>query len=54
MASTGRSYERLRKSIPLSNVWGQLDDIPGLVAFPSSDDARFMTGQVVSISGGLT
>jgi 2-hydroxycyclohexanecarboxyl-CoA dehydrogenase len=46
-------YERLRKSIPLKRL-GQPDDIPGLVAFLSSDDARFMTGQVVSISGGLT
>jgi 2-hydroxycyclohexanecarboxyl-CoA dehydrogenase len=46
-------YDRLRKSIPLKRL-GQPDDIPGLVAFLSSDDASFMTGQVVSISGGLT
>ena len=38
-------YERLRKSIPLKRL-GQPDDIPGLVAFLSSDDADFMTGQV--------
>lgn len=46
-------YDRLQKSIPLKRL-GQPEDIPGLVAFLSSDDANFMTGQVVSISGGLT
>jgi 2-hydroxycyclohexanecarboxyl-CoA dehydrogenase len=33
---------------------GQPDDIPGLIAFLASDDANFMTGQVISVSGGLT
>jgi 2-hydroxycyclohexanecarboxyl-CoA dehydrogenase len=46
-------YEGLKRSIPLKRL-GQPDDIPGLVAFLSSDDANFMTGQVISVSGGLT
>src|SRR5207253_2191075 len=46
-------YDGLKRAIPLKRL-GQPDDIPGLVAFLSSDDANFMTGQVISISGGLT
>ena len=46
-------YDGLRRSIPLKRL-GQPDDIPGLIAFLSSDDANFMTGQVISVSGGLT
>jgi 2-hydroxycyclohexanecarboxyl-CoA dehydrogenase len=33
---------------------GKVDDLPGAVAFLASDDADFITGQVISISGGLT
>ena len=29
-------------------------DIPGIVAFLASDEAAFITGQVISVSGGLT
>jgi len=33
---------------------GQPDDYPGIVCFLLSDDASFITGQTVSVSGGLT
>jgi 2-hydroxycyclohexanecarboxyl-CoA dehydrogenase len=33
---------------------GEPGDIAGTVAFLASDDAAFITGQVISISGGLT
>ncbi|OKO83063.1 glucose 1-dehydrogenase [Bradyrhizobium sp. AS23.2] len=46
-------YDGLKRAIPLKRL-GQPDDIPGLIAFLSSDDAGFITGQVVSVSGGLT
>jgi len=46
-------YEGLKRAIPLKRL-GQPDDLPGLIAFLSSDDANFVTGQVVSVSGGLT
>jgi NAD(P)-dependent dehydrogenase (short-subunit alcohol dehydrogenase family) len=32
----------------------QPDDIPGIVAFLASDDAVFITGLVISVSGRLT
>ncbi|USX06739.1 glucose 1-dehydrogenase [Paraburkholderia fungorum] len=46
-------YEGLKRAIPLKRL-GQPDDIPGAVAFLASDDANFITGQVISVSGGLT
>lgn len=46
-------YEGLKRAIPLKRL-GQPDDLSGIVAFLTSDDAEFMTGQVVSVSGGLT
>lgn len=46
-------YEGLKRSIPLKRL-GQPEDMPGLIAFLSSDDANYMTGQVISVSGGLT
>ena len=46
-------YDALVRAIPMKRV-GQPDDIPGNVAFLASDDAGFITGQVISVSGGLT
>jgi len=46
-------YEGLKRAIPLKRL-GQPEDIPGIVAFLASDDANFITGQVISVSGGLT
>ncbi len=46
-------YDGLKRAIPLKRL-GQPEDIPGAVAFLSSDDANFITGQIISVSGGLT
>jgi 2-hydroxycyclohexanecarboxyl-CoA dehydrogenase len=46
-------YDALVRAIPMKRV-GQPDDIPGMVAFLASDEAGFITGQVISVSGGLT
>lgn len=41
------------RAIPLGRI-GQPDDLPGAIAFFASDDAAYVTGQVLSVSGGLT
>jgi 2-hydroxycyclohexanecarboxyl-CoA dehydrogenase len=46
-------YDALVRAIPMKRV-GQPDDIPGIVAFLASSEAAFITGQVISVSGGLT
>ncbi len=43
----------LTRAIPMKRI-GQPDDYPGIVAFLASDDAAFITGQTISVSGGLT
>jgi 2-hydroxycyclohexanecarboxyl-CoA dehydrogenase len=45
--------ESLKRGIPLGRL-GEPDDIAGAVAFMISDDAGFITGQTLSVSGGLT
>ncbi|MFO1328024.1 MAG: 2-hydroxycyclohexanecarboxyl-CoA dehydrogenase [Rubrivivax sp.] len=45
--------EAFTRSIPLGRI-GQPDDLPGAVLFFASADAAFVTGQVLSVSGGLT
>ena len=45
--------EAFTRSIPLGRI-GQPDDLPGAVLFFAGDDASFITGQVLSLSGGLT
>lgn len=46
-------YDAMKRAIPMKRL-GQSEDIPGIVAFLVSDDASFITGQVISVSGGLT
>lgn len=45
--------EAFRRSIPLGRI-GRPDDLPGAILFFASDDAGYVTGQVLSVSGGLT
>jgi 2-hydroxycyclohexanecarboxyl-CoA dehydrogenase len=56
-AGEGERGERMRaalvNAIPMKRV-GQPEDIPGAVCFLASDDAAFITGQTLSVSGGLT
>lgn len=45
--------EAFRNAVPMRRL-GRPEDYPGLVAFLASSDSDYMTGQVISISGGLT
>ena len=56
-AGEGESGAKLRnaleKAIPFGRL-GQPQDVVGAVCFLASEDADFITGQVLSVSGGLT
>ncbi len=45
--------DALARAIPLRRL-GRPDDYAGMIAFLLSDDAGYMTGQTISVSGGLT
>ena len=45
--------DALVRAIPMKRV-GQPEDMPGIVCFLASDEASYITGQVISVSGGLT
>jgi 2-hydroxycyclohexanecarboxyl-CoA dehydrogenase len=51
--SGGKLADSLARAIPLRRL-GTPDDYPGTIAFLLSDDAGFITGQTISVSGGLT
>lgn len=40
------------KAIPLGRM-GEPEDVAGVIAFLLSDDARYMTGQAINVTGGL-
>jgi 2-hydroxycyclohexanecarboxyl-CoA dehydrogenase len=45
--------EAVAKMIPMKRI-GTPEDVADVVAFFVSEDARYITGQVLSIDGGLT
>lgn len=48
-----RVREALKRAIPMRRL-GEPEDVAGIVAFLASDDANYITGQTISVSGGLT
>jgi 2-hydroxycyclohexanecarboxyl-CoA dehydrogenase len=44
--------DAMRRSAPLRRL-GQPDDIAACIAYLASDDAAFVTGQAISVDGGL-
>src|SRR3984957_18925870 len=52
-SNASRIGEALARAIPMRRL-GTPDDYPGAIAFLLSDDAAYITGQTISVSGGLT
>jgi 2-hydroxycyclohexanecarboxyl-CoA dehydrogenase len=52
-AENPKLAESLKRVIPFGRL-GQPEDIPPAVIFLASADAGFITGQTLSVSGGLT
>jgi 3-oxoacyl-[acyl-carrier protein] reductase len=50
--NTPEALEKLRQAIPLGRL-GQPEDVAGCVAFLASDDAAYITGEIIAINGGL-
>ncbi|SFG02228.1 3-oxoacyl-[acyl-carrier-protein] reductase [Sporolactobacillus nakayamae] len=44
---------KMKQEIPLGQL-GSPDDVAGAVAFLASDDSKYMTGQTLSIDGGMS
>jgi 3-oxoacyl-[acyl-carrier protein] reductase len=44
--------EEIKRQIPMRRL-GQASEVAKLVAFLASDDAAYITGQVIEINGGL-
>ena len=48
-----KTLAELKQSIPMGH-FGQPDDVSGTVLFLASEEASYITGQVISVDGGLT
>jgi 2-hydroxycyclohexanecarboxyl-CoA dehydrogenase len=47
-----RILEKMARAVPLRRI-GEPEDVAGIACFLISDEASFITGQVISVSGGL-
>jgi len=52
VASMPTSRDAIKAATPLGRV-GSTDDIAAAVAFLASDEAAYITGQVLGVDGGL-
>ena len=51
-AMTESAHEQWVSKIPLKRL-GTSDDIAGAVCFLASDEASYITGQVLAVNGGM-
>ncbi|HGE71681.1 TPA: SDR family oxidoreductase, partial [Candidatus Poribacteria bacterium] len=49
---SGEQIEQLRKMHPLG--FGTVEDIASIIAFVASDEAKWMTGAILTIDGGCS
>jgi 2-hydroxycyclohexanecarboxyl-CoA dehydrogenase len=52
-AASAKMVDALRKAVPMRRL-GRPEDVAAAVAFLTSDEAGYITGQTLSVSGGLT
>jgi NAD(P)-dependent dehydrogenase (short-subunit alcohol dehydrogenase family) len=52
LLKTEENIEKLKKTVPLERL-GTPDDIAGAALFFASDDASFVTGQILYVDGGV-
>ena len=52
-AQPPKLQEALARAVPMGRL-GEPDDVAGAIAFFASEQAGYVTGQVLSVSGGLT
>jgi len=50
--NTPESLEKLRQSIPLARV-GSPAEVAGVVSFLASEDASYITGEIIAVNGGM-
>ena len=52
-AISSQLQQKILERIPLG-YFGTPEDVAGVVAFLASEDARYVTGQVIGIDGGVS
>jgi NAD(P)-dependent dehydrogenase (short-subunit alcohol dehydrogenase family) len=48
-----KTFEQMRRLLPLEGRWGAAQDIADAVAWLASDKAGYVTGQVIRVDGGM-
>ncbi|WP_338728575.1 SDR family oxidoreductase [Haladaptatus sp. DJG-WS-42] len=52
LAATNPMFERIRKATPMQKL-GRERDVSNLIAYLSSEQASYITGQVIGVTGGI-